>query len=89
MAHEELKVLAVYAMFGVSTMNDANLERAAQRKLSLSSKPRFGVFVTLRRHENVFNVDRLDPSSFRLAGCMATSRVSEVCCSCLFTIISW
>jgi AMMECR1 domain-containing protein len=68
MAHEELKLLAVYAMFGVSTMNDANLERAAQRKLSLSSKSRFGVFVTLRRHENVFNVDRLDET--QIHGCL-------------------
>lgn len=68
MAHEELKLLAVYAMFGISTMNDANLERAAQRKLSLSSKSRFGVFVTLRRHENVFNVDRLDET--QIHGCL-------------------
>jgi len=68
MAHEELKLLAVYAMFGVSTMNDANLERAAQRKLSLSSKSRFGVFVTLRRHENVFNVDRLEET--QIHGCL-------------------
>jgi hypothetical protein len=68
MAHEELKLLAVYAMFGIRTMNDANLERAAQRKLSLSSKPRFGVFVTLRRDENVFNVDRLDET--QIHGCL-------------------
>jgi AMMECR1 domain-containing protein len=52
MTHEELKLLAVYAMFGIRTMNDANLERAAQRKLSLSSKSQFGVFVTLHRNEN-------------------------------------
>ncbi len=49
MAHEELRVLAVYAMFGIRTMNHANLERTAQHKLSLSSKSRFGVFVTLHR----------------------------------------
>jgi AMMECR1 domain-containing protein len=68
MTHEELKLLAVYAMFGIRTMNDANLERAAQRKLSLSSKSRFGVFVTLRRDENVFNVDRLDET--QIHGCL-------------------
>lgn len=68
MAHEELKLLSAYAMFGINTINDANLERGAQRKLSLSSKSRFGVFVTLRRHENVFTLDRLDDT--QIHGCM-------------------
>ena len=68
MAHEELKLLSVYAMFGIRTMNHANLERAAQHKLAVSSKSRFGVFVTLRRHENVFNPDDLDAT--QIHGCL-------------------
>lgn len=68
MAHEELKLLSVYAMFGIRTMNHANLERAAQHKLAVSSKSRFGVFVTLRRHENVFNPDDLD--AVQIHGCL-------------------
>jgi len=68
MAHEELKLLLVYAMFGIRTMNHANLERAAQHKLAVSSKSRFGVFVTLRRHENVFNPDDLDAT--QIHGCL-------------------
>lgn len=67
-AHEELKLLSVYAMFGIRTMNHQNLERAAQHKLAVSSKSRFGVFVTLRRHENVFNADDLE--STRIHGCL-------------------
>ena len=68
MTYEELKLLSVYAMFGIGTINDANLERTAQRKLSLSTKSRFGVFVTLRRHENVFTLDRLDDT--QIHGCL-------------------
>jgi AMMECR1 domain-containing protein len=68
MAHEELKLLTTYAMFGIKTINDANLERDAQRKLSFSSKSRFGVFVTLRRNENVFTLDHLDET--QIHGCM-------------------
>ena len=68
MPHEELKLLAVYAMFGIRTINDANLELAAARQLSASSKSRFGVFVTLRRDENVFNVDKLDET--QIHGCL-------------------
>ena len=68
MAHEELKLLSVYAMFGIRTMNHANLERAAQHKLAVSSKSRFGVFVTLHRHENVFNADDLDAT--QIHGCL-------------------
>jgi AMMECR1 domain-containing protein len=67
-SHEELKLLSVYAMFGIRTMNHANLERAAQHKLAVSSKSRFGVFVTLRRHENVFNADDLDAT--QIHGCL-------------------
>ena len=68
MPHEELKLLAVYAMFGIRTINDANLELAAVRQLSASTKSRFGVFVTLRRDENVFNVDKLDET--QIHGCL-------------------
>lgn len=68
MPHEELKLLAVYAMFGIRTINDANLEIAAVRQLSASTKSRFGVFVTLRRDENVFNVDKLDET--QIHGCL-------------------
>jgi AMMECR1 domain-containing protein len=68
MPHDELKLLAVYAMFGIRTINDANLEIAAARQLSASSKSRFGVFVTLRRDENVFNVDNLDEK--QIHGCL-------------------
>ena len=68
MPHEELKLLAVYAMFGIRTINDANLELAAARQLSVSSKSRFGVFVTLRRDENVFNVDKLNDTLIH--GCL-------------------
>ena len=55
-------------MYGINTINDSNLERDAQRKLSLTSKSRFGVFVTLRRHENVFALDRLD--DMQIHGCL-------------------
>ena len=68
MTYEELKLLSVYAMYGINTINDSNLERDAQRKLSFSSKSRFGVFVTLRRHENVFALDRLDDT--QIHGCL-------------------
>lgn len=68
MPYEELKLLVVYAMFGIRTINDANLELAAVRQLSASSKSRFGVFVTLRRDENVFNVDKLDETLIH--GCL-------------------
>ncbi len=68
MPYEELKLLAVYAIFGIRTINDVNLELAAVRQLSASSKSRFGVFVTLRRDENVFNVDKLDETLIH--GCL-------------------
>ena len=68
MAHEELKLLSVYAMFGIRTMNHANLERAAQHKIAVSSKTRFGVFVTLRRYKNGFNPDDLDAT--QIHGCL-------------------
>ena len=69
MAHEELKMLSVYAMFGIRTINHTDLERVAQHTLSLSSNPRFGVFVTLRRNETV--ADSLNQTDARqIHGCM-------------------
>ena len=66
--HDELKLLAVYALFGIRTINDANLVNVAQRQLSLSSKSRFGVFVTLHRNENEFLLD--DPDTHQIHGCL-------------------
>jgi AMMECR1 domain-containing protein len=66
--HDELKLLAVYALFGIRTINDANLVNAAQRQLSMSSKSRFGVFVTLHRNENEFLLD--DPDAHQIHGCL-------------------
>jgi len=66
--HDELKLLAVYALFGIRIINDANLANAAQRQLSLSSKSRFGVFATLHRNENEFLLD--DPDTHQIHGCL-------------------
>ena len=49
--HDDLKLLAAYSLFGINTINDAELNNAAQR--ALASKLLFGVFVTLFRNENV------------------------------------
>jgi AMMECR1 domain-containing protein len=57
MPTDDLKLLAVYALFGIHTIHDAELENAAQRQLSLSSKSRFGVFVTLHRNENELGLE--------------------------------
>ena len=57
MPTDDLKLLAVYALFGIHTINDAELENAAQRQLSSSSKSRFGVFVTLHRNENELGLE--------------------------------
>lgn len=65
---DDLELLTAFALFGIRTINSANLERAVERQLSLSSKSRFGVFVTLRRNENVFNVD--DLSETQIHGCL-------------------
>ena len=66
--HDELKLLAVYALFGIRTINTPNLENAAQRQLSMSSKSRFGVFATLHRNENEFLLD--DPDTHQIHGCL-------------------
>jgi AMMECR1 domain-containing protein len=65
---EDLKLLAVYALFGIRTINDTSLADAAQRQLSASSKSRFGVFVTLRRNENEMRWD--DPNEREIHGCL-------------------
>ena len=68
MRTDDLKLLATYALFGIRTINDANLENAAQGKLSESSKSRFGVFVTLHRNENEIQLD--DPGARQIHGCI-------------------
>ena len=68
MPMDELKLLAVYALFGIRTINDTSLADAAQRQLSASSKSRFGVFVTLRRNENEMRWD--DPNEREIHGCL-------------------
>jgi AMMECR1 domain-containing protein len=68
MRTDDLKLLATYALFGIRTINDANLENAAQSKLSESSKSRFGVFVTLHRNENEIQLD--DPGARQIHGCI-------------------
>ena len=66
--HDELKLLAAYSLFGIRTINTPNLENAAQRQLSMSSKSRFGVFATLHRNENEFLLD--DPGTHQIHGCL-------------------
>jgi AMMECR1 domain-containing protein len=68
MPTDDLKLLATYALFGIHTINDADLENAAQRQLSASSKSRFGVFVTLYRNENEIRLDESDES--QIHGCL-------------------
>jgi AMMECR1 domain-containing protein len=68
MPADDLKLLATYALFGIRTINHANLENAAQRRLSLSSKSRFGVFVTLHRNENEILID--EPDARQIHGCL-------------------
>lgn len=68
MQNDDLKLLAAYALFGIRTINTPNLENAAQRQLSLSSKSRFGVFVTLYRNENEILLD--DPNARQIHGCL-------------------
>ena len=65
---DELKLLAVYALFGIRTINNATLDDVAQRQLSASSKSRFGVFVTLHRNENEIRWD--DPDERKIHGCL-------------------
>lgn len=68
MTHNELKTLTTFAMFDIRTINTPNLESSVQHQLSMSSKSRFGVFVTVRRNENVFNLDNLDET--QVHGCV-------------------
>lgn len=65
---EDLKLLATYALFGIRTINDANLQNSVHRQLSLSSKSRFGVFVTLYRNENEILLDT--PDERQIHGCL-------------------
>ena len=68
--HDDLKLLAAYSLFGINTINDAELNNAAQR--ALASKLLFGVFVTLFRDENVVAMphDKLDVDERHIHGCM-------------------
>ena len=68
MRTDDMKLLATYALFGIRTINNANLEHAVQSKLSESSKSRFGVFVTLHRNENEVRLD--DPGARQIHGCL-------------------
>jgi len=69
MAYNELRTLTTFAMFDIRTVNTPNLESSVQHQLSMSSKSRFGVFVTLRRSETVFNLDDLDEKN-QIHGCL-------------------
>jgi hypothetical protein len=68
--HDDLKVLAAHALFGINTINDGNLTMSSER--ALASKTLFGVFVTLFRNENVvsMNHDKLDVDERQIHGCM-------------------
>ena len=68
MPTDDLNLLAAYALFGIRTINTPNTERAAERQLSLSSKSRFGVFVTLHRNENEILLD--EPDARQIHGCL-------------------
>jgi AMMECR1 domain-containing protein len=69
-AHDELKLLAAYALFGIHTISDGNLSMSCER--ALASKTLFGVFVTLFRNENVVAMphDKLDVDERQIHGCM-------------------
>ena len=68
--HDDLKLLAAHALFGINTINDVGLNDSAQRQLA--SKLLFGVFVTLFRNENVVAMphDKLDVDERQIHGCM-------------------
>lgn len=67
--YDDLKLLAVYSLFGIRTINNANLDIAAQTSLSLSStKSRFGVFVTLYRNDSGLLLDDMD--AHQIHGCL-------------------
>jgi hypothetical protein len=65
---DDLKLLAVYSLFGVRTINNANLEIAARAPLALSTKSRFGVFVTLYRNDGGLLLDDMD--AHQIHGCL-------------------
>ena len=67
--YDDLKLLAVYSLFGIRTINNANLDIAAQTSLLLSStKSRFGVFVTLYRNDSGLLLDDMD--AHQIHGCL-------------------
>ena len=68
--HDNLKLLAAHALFGINTINDVGVNDSAQRQLA--SKLLFGVFVTLFRNENVVAMphDKLDVDERQIHGCM-------------------
>lgn len=65
---DDLNLLAVYSLFGIRTINNANLEIAAQTQLSLSTKSRFGVFVTLYRNDSGILLNDMD--AHQIHGCI-------------------
>lgn len=66
---DDLKLLAVYSLFGINTISNPNLSMLAQRQIA--SKPFFGVFVTLYRNENVVSIMHDDNVDKRqIHGCL-------------------
>ena len=65
---DDLKLLAVYSLFGIRTINNANLEIVARTPLELSTKSRFGVFVTLYRSDDGLLLDDMD--AHQIHGCL-------------------
>ena len=66
--YDDLKLLAVYSLVGIRTINNANLEIAAQTPLSMSPKSRFGVFVTMYRNDSGILLDDMD--AHQIHGCL-------------------
>ena len=69
-AHDDLKLLAAYSLFGIHTISDGNLSMSSQR--ALASKTLFGVFVTLYRNENVVSMthSHIHSGERQIHGCM-------------------
>lgn len=66
---DDLKLLAVYSLFGINTISNPNLSMLAQRRLASTSF--FGVFVTLYRNENVVSMTHADNVDKRqIHGCL-------------------
>jgi len=66
---DDLKLLAVYSLFGINTISNPNLSMLAQRRLASTSF--FGAFVTLYRNENVVSMTHADNVDKRqIHGCL-------------------